>query len=101
MSLLDMWYLQYISLSFLHHHNLQVLLQLHLSLEKEEPCCTIHYIATGPCVLEDMPWVTVQEHKPSLLKHDWKQTCAECEPLLNPSNTTFAAFELVCGRAGG
>ena len=52
-------------------------------------------------MLEDMPWVTVQEHKPSLLKDDWKQTCAECEPLLNPSNTTFAAFELVCGRAGG
>ena len=77
-----------------------MLLQLHLSLEKEEHQCTIHYIATGPCVLEDMPWVTVQEHKPALLKYDWKQTCAECEPLLNPNHTTFAAFELVYGRAG-
>ncbi len=60
----------------------------------------MHYIATGSCVLEDMPWVTVQEHKPTSLKYTWKQTCAKGEALLNPNHSTFAAFELVYGRAG-
>ena len=78
----------------------QVLLQLHLALEKQEQCCTIHYIRTGPCILEDMPWVTIQEHKPASLKYDWKQICAMCKPVLNPNQATYSAFELVYGKAG-
>ena len=69
-------------------------------MERQEHHCTIHYISTGSCLLEDMPWVTVKEHEAASFKYDWKQICTVCKPLLNTNQATFSAFELVYGKAG-
>ena len=79
---------------------MQVLLQQHLAMERQEHHCTIHYICTGSCLLEDMPWVTVKEHDAASFKYDWEQMCTMCKPLLTTNKATFSAFELVYGKAG-
>ena len=60
----------------------------------------LHYIATDVTVLQDMPWLLVKEHKRNQLKYSWDVAVEECEKLLNPKCSTFAAAELVYGRAG-
>ena len=68
-------------------------MKLHKETMKNESNSSIHYVVTGPSLMQDLPQVTVKTSDHDRVMSTWSQ-------LENHTRDDFSTVEVVYGRAG-
>ena len=74
-------------------------MKLHKETMKKESNSSIHYVVTGPSLMQDLPQVTVKTSDHDRALYTWSQL--EKESLVQThTRDDFSTVEVVYGRAG-